>query len=513
VTDVRLAALLAALSLGGDLGHGRTLEHSLRATYLACRLAQAIRLAEAERRDVLYVGLLQAVGCVGNAHEISSEGRTDDIAFKREIAPAIFLGPADQLRVVARHFGSTGPAAARPIAVLRALADRGAPSRNQTAHCETGALIARRAGLGQGVSAGLFGVMERWDGRGLPAGARRETIPLVARIVTVGVAADLFRVQGSDTAAVERVRDLSGSALDPSLVSLFLELTRRPSFWSALDAPTLWEDVLALEPAPPLVLGPASLDELALAFADFADVKAPSFVGHSRAVAALAADTAQRVHLSGDAITQLRHAALLHDVGRASVPNSILEKPRQLTPGERERVRLHSYYTERVLERAPAFAACAEIAGAHHERLDGSGYHRGTRAAALPLASRVLAAADVFQAATETRAYRAARTPEQAASLVRQEASGGRLDPDVAEAVIASAGASSPRRLRAPSTLTERELDIVRLLASGHANREIAHRLDISDNTVRHHLENVYAKLEITTRTGAVMQALARGLL
>jgi HD-GYP domain-containing protein (c-di-GMP phosphodiesterase class II) len=399
------------------------------------------------------------------------------------------------------------------MAVLRALADPGAPRRNQAAHCETGALIARRVGLGQGVSAGLFGVMERWDGRGLPAGARGQAIPLPARIVTVGVAADLFRVQGSDTATVERVREFAGTALDPSLAAAFLELSQRSSFWSALDAPTLWDDVLALEPGPPIMVSLGRLDEIALAFADFADVKAPSFVGHSRAVAALAAGAAQRLHLGDEAITQLRHAALLHDVGRASVPNSILEKPRQLTPGERERVRLHSYYTERVLERAPAFAGCAPIAGAHHERLDGSGYHRGARAAALPLSARVLAAADVFQAATEMRTYRAARTPEQAASLVRQEASGGRLDPDVAEAVIASAGASAPRRLRAPSTLTERELEIVRLLASGYANREIAHRLEISDNTVRHHLESVYAKLDVTTRTGAVMQALARGLL
>jgi HD-GYP domain-containing protein (c-di-GMP phosphodiesterase class II) len=262
-----------------------------------------------------------------------------------------------------------------------------------------------------------------------------------------------------------------------------------------------------------LVLGPAQLEELALAFADFADVKSPAFVGHSRGVARLAAAAAGALHLGEPDVVQLRRAALLHDVGRASVPNAILDKPRELTPGERERVRLHSYYTERVLERAPAFAAVASVAGAHHERLDGSGYHRGSKGSALPLSARVLAAADAFQAATETRAYRGARTPELAASSLRQEAESGRLDPDAVEAVVASAGAATPRRIRAPSTLTDREVEIVRLLASGYANKEIARRLEISENTARHHLESVYAKLEVATRTGAVMQALARGLL
>jgi HD-GYP domain-containing protein (c-di-GMP phosphodiesterase class II) len=204
---------------------------------------------------------------------------------------------------------------------------------------------------------------------------------------------------------------------------------------------------------------------------------------------------------------------LLHDVGRASVPNTILDKPRALTPGERERVRLHSYYTERLLERAPALANCAPIAGAHHERLDGSGYHRGTKAGALPIDARILGAADVFQAVTEPRPYRAARTREQAASIVRQEAAAGRLDSEVVEALLAAAAGTSLRRVHASSTLTERELEVVRLLAAGHSNKEIAGRLQISENTARHHLESLYSKLEVSTRTGAVMQALARGLL
>ena len=513
MSDVRLAELLAALSLAGDLGHGRTLEYSLRTAYLSCRLAVAAGLDAAERRDVLYVGLLQAIGCVGNAYEIATEAHADEIAFKSEIALANFLEPADQLKVVVRHFGSSGPAVLRPATIARALADRDAPRRSTLAHCETGALIARRAGLGEGVTASLFGVFERWDGQGRPAGAKAAAIPVVARVVAVATAAELLHGTYGGGAVAERIRHMAGKALDPDLAGTFLALEAGEPLWPALDAPTLWEDVLAFEPAPRLVLAPAQLEEVALAFADFADVKSPSFVGHSRGVARVAVAAARALHLGEPEVVELRHAALLHDVGRASVPNSILDKPRDLTPGERERVRLHSYYTERVLERAPAFAAVASVAGAHHERLDGSGYHRGSKGSALPLSARVLAATDAFQAATERRAYRGARTPEQAASSLRQEASSGRLDPDAVEAVVASAGAATPRRIRAPSTLTDREVEIVRLLASGYANKEIARRLEISENTARHHLESVYAKLEVATRTGAVMQALARGLL
>jgi HD-GYP domain-containing protein (c-di-GMP phosphodiesterase class II) len=512
VSDVRLAEVLAALSLAGDLGHGRSLEYSLRVTYLSCRLAEEARLPAAERRDVLYSGLLHAAGCVGNAHEIAAQGRVDDIAFKSEIALANLLEPADQLKVVIRHFGDAGPAALRPIAVARALADPDGARRNTLAHCETGSLVARRCGLGEGVAAGLYGVFERWDGRGRPAGLRRAAIPLVARVVAVGSAAELLRASHGDDAVAEGIRRIAGRALDPDLAAVFLALEQRGALWSALDAPTLWDDVLAFEPGPRTIIGPSELDDIALAFADFADVKSPFFVGHSRGVARLAVAAAHTLRMGDDEIEQIRRAALLHDVGRASVPNAVLDKPRALTPGERERVRLHSYYTERVLERAPSFAACAPAAGAHHERLDGSGYHRGAKGPSLPLAARLLAAADTFQAMTERRAHRAGRTVEQAVALVRVEQSAGRLDVDAVEAVIAAAGVA-PRRMRATSTLTDRERQIVRLLAAGHSNKEIASQLDISESTTRHHLESIYSKLGVATRTGAVMQALTSGLL
>ncbi len=512
MAEERLAAILAGLSLAGDLGHGEALEHSLRTAHLAVRLAERLGLGSDERRDAFYVGLLRSVGCVGNAHEIATERHTDDIAFKRDIAPANFLGPADQLRVVARHFGSTAPAPLRPLVLAAAMTDPSAARRSTAAHCETGALIARRAGLSERVAFGLMAAFERWDGRGLPRALAGPNIPLAARVVAVAAAAVTFQSRAGEAAAATRLDEIAGKALDPELAGALLELIRRDSLWRALDAPTLWEDTLGLEPAPRLTTATVALDELALAFADFADVKSPWFVGHSRGVGSLASEAARALSLGDADIALIRRAGLLHDVGRASVPNPVLDKAGPLTPGEREQVRLHAYYTERVLERAGALAACASLAAAHHERLDGSGYYRGRRASAIPVAARIIAAADVLQAVTERRAYRPARPPEQAASVVRQEARAGHLDAEVVEAVISAAG-GEPRRVRASAILTERELEIVRLLAAGQANKEIARQLRISESTARHHLENVYAKLDVSTRTGAVMQALSRGLL
>jgi HD-GYP domain-containing protein (c-di-GMP phosphodiesterase class II) len=326
---VRLAELLSALSLAGDLGHGRPLEHTLRATYLAVRLAGHVGLDDATVRDVLYIGLLQAVGCVGNARELAAFLRTDDIAFKADIAGANYRSLPEQLRVVARHAGSAGPGALRPVAVIRAMTGAERPRAATRAHCEVAALIARRAGLGGTVDAGLRSMSERWDGAGLPDGIRGEAIPLTSRLVYLGAGADIFVSESDVSAATAEVASLGGSAFDPALAHAFGELVAERPPWATLDSPELWDELLALEPASDRIfIDDGGLDALALAFADFADIKSPFFVGHSRGVAEISYAAARRLHLSDAEATDLRRAALLHDIGRASVPNSILDKPR-----------------------------------------------------------------------------------------------------------------------------------------------------------------------------------------
>jgi DNA-binding CsgD family transcriptional regulator len=231
-------------------------------------------------------------------------------------------------------------------------------------------------------------------------------------------------------------------------------------------------------------------------------------------VAQLAAAAAGQLGLpAGDAVA-VRRAGLLHDLGRTGVPNSIWDKAGALTESERERVRLHPYYTERALARPEALARLGAIAAAHHERVDGSGYHRGLGGGALPPVGRVLAVADVYHAMTEPRPHRAPLEPAEAAGELRREVREGRLDADAAEAVLVAAGhRTGSRRRTAPGGLTPRELEVLLLLARGASNREIARTLVIAEKTAANHVEHIYAKLDVSTRTGAALYAMRHGLL
>jgi HD-GYP domain-containing protein (c-di-GMP phosphodiesterase class II) len=277
--------------------------------------------------------------------------------------------------------------------------------------------------------------------------------------------------------------------------------------WAMLDDPALWDAVLDLEPAGcRLPLDEGVVDAVAETFADFADLKAFWLTGHSRAVAALAAGAARRVGLPAAEQTRLQRAGLLHDLGRAAIPSSVHDKPRALTPAEWEAVRLHPYHAERILARVPPLADLAALAGSHHERLDGSGFHRAAAAAQLPVSSRLIAAADAYEMSTRATPYRPARAPEGAAALLREEARRGRLDSACVEAVVDEARGAPRQRRRATGRLSEREAEVLERIALGAATRDVAAELGITDKTVRHHLEHIYDKLGVGTRTAAAMR-------
>ena len=509
----RLAEVLAALSLAGDLGEGHPLEHTLRSTYLACRIATRLGSDDVVRRDVLYTGLLQLVGCLANAHELTRRLVTDDIAFNKAVSHAhADQDTREELSVVLAHVGAGRTIPGRVAAVARTLASPGLPSELAVQFCEVAALVGRRAGLGHGVAEALRAIQERWDGGGRPAGLRGAHIPLPARIVRLAADVDVLRSTDGAEAATKAVTLRRGRSLDPNVADAYLQVARDGAL-EQLDAATLWTDVLGCEPREPLVLRGDALDDVASAFADATDLKSPNFVGHSRRVATFSEGAARALHLSENECVTIRRAALLHDIGRASVPNTILDKPTPLTPGEHERVRLHAYYTARILSASPTLAELAPLAAAHHERLDGSGYPRGSRASELPMGARIIAVADVCASLLEPRAYRPALPPETVARTLADNVRDGKLDGEVVSAVLLIAfGARTPRP-RASSGLTEREIEVLRLVAEGHSNKELARRLVISENTARHHLESVYAKLEVRSRAGAVMRGLERGLL
>jgi HD-GYP domain-containing protein (c-di-GMP phosphodiesterase class II)/DNA-binding CsgD family transcriptional regulator len=256
------------------------------------------------------------------------------------------------------------------------------------------------------------------------------------------------------------------------------------------------------------------MDEVARVFADMVDLKTPFLHGHSSGVAALAEVAARMVGFDVEAVATMRRAGLLHDLGRVGVPNGIWEKTGPLSAGEWEQVRLHAYHSERILSRSAALAPVATVAGMHHERLDGSGYHRGISAASLPAPARMLAAADAYHAMTEERAHRPALNRSEAATTLQDEAAAGKLDREAVAAVLEAAG-HPPGRIRVvwPADLTGREVEVLRLLARGRSNKEIAERLVISNHTVHHHVLHIYNKINVSTRAGAALFAMQHGLL
>jgi DNA-binding CsgD family transcriptional regulator len=211
-------------------------------------------------------------------------------------------------------------------------------------------------------------------------------------------------------------------------------------------------------------------------------------------------------------VVEFRRAALVHEIGRAGVPNSIWDKPGPLTTSEHERVRLHAYYTERVLHRAGALAPLGSVAAAAHERADGSGYPRAVAGATIPLLGKYLEAADAYQAMTEDRPHRAALSPATAALELRKGVREGAFDGAAADAVLAVAGHPVRKSPAAPAGLTPREVEVLVLAAKGATNKAIGSRLGISPKTAGNHLERVYAKAGVGSRAEAAMFAMHHGL-
>ena len=286
-----------------------------------------------------------------------------------------------------------------------------------------------------------------------------------------------------------------------------------PALFAELEATEPWGAITSAEQASRYLLAHERLDAALEAVADFVDVKSPFTIGHSRGVATLAAAAAEHYGLGDDDTTLLRRSALVHDLGRLGVPNSIWDKPGPLTPAELERARMHVYLTERMLATSPALAPLAAVAGQHHERLDGSGYPRGLTGGDITPAGRILAAADSYHARLEPRPHRPAHTREQAAAELHADVRAGRIDADAAGAVLAAAGHRPARRRQWPAGLTEREVDVLRLLTRGLSNKEIAAELGISPKTAGTHLEHIYSKLGVSNRALASLFAAKHGLI
>ena len=329
------------------------------------------------------------------------------------------------------------------------------------------------------------------------------------RIVHVATDAAFQRLLGGDEHATRVVGERAGHAFDPDVVGC---LAGGADEILALDAEaSAWEATLACEPRPHVELESEGIDRALVGIASFADLVSPYFSGHSVGVSDLAGAAAESCGFDAVDTLTVRRAGLVHEVGRVAVHPRIWQQPRALTAGEWEQVRLHPYQTERVLSRSPLLAGLAPIASAHHERLDGSGYHRGASGADLSLPARLLAAADAYHAMTEPRPYREPFAPEQAAAELVRVANEGRLDPAAVTAVVEVAGQQAPR-LHRPAGLTEREAEVVGMLARGLQTKQVAQTLGISTKTADRHIQNAYAKIGVSTRAAATVFAMEHGL-
>ncbi len=256
------------------------------------------------------------------------------------------------------------------------------------------------------------------------------------------------------------------------------------------------------------------LDDALAAIGDFCDLRSPCFAGHARGTAELVDAAGALLQLTPDESRLVRRAAFVHDIGRFGVPGTVWDKPGPLGATDEERMRLHVYYVERIFQRPEPLRRVALLAATHHERMDGSGYHRGVGGAMLSTPARLLAAADVYHAMLQPRPYREARTPDDAADELRAEVDAGWLDGDAVDAVLAVAGhaPSRPRATAGPSGLTAREADVLGLLAQGMSNKAIASTLGISAKTVGNHVEHIYTKLGVNNRAGAALRAMEYGM-
>ena len=506
-----LAELLAALSLATDAGNGVPPERTVRSTYLSLRMAGELGLEDRERSELFYASLLRFIGCTAFTYEMARTSGNEFSAL-HAFTPADERNPREALHAIFVAGRGEGVARRTRGIVANALGGRKFGEFVVRADCEANARFARRFGMGPGMVSILDQVYERWDGKGAPRGLRGEESTVGARVLNVALQAEIFhRIHGRE-AVKEMARHRSGAWFDPGCVAA-LERCADESF-DRIERGSVWDDVLELEPAPRVTVGEGGVDDLAEGFADFTDLKSPTLLGHSRGVAKLAAEAAERIGLPARDITALRRAGLLHDLGRVAIPSLVWEKPGPLTTSEWEQVRLHAYHTERVVGRSPHLSGLAQVAGMHHERLDGSGYHRAVAAASLPAAVRILAAADVYQALTEARPYRPAFSADHAVKEIEGEVSAGRLDREAAEAVCAAAGGVLPKqRSTWPAGLTDREIEILRLLARGHSKKEIAKELVIAPGTVHTHVTHIYAKIGSSTRAGAALFAMENDLI
>jgi HD-GYP domain-containing protein (c-di-GMP phosphodiesterase class II) len=503
MASTRLAEILGRLSLAFDIANDYPHGKAVRSTVLAVELGKRAGASNDELRDAYWVTLLGYIGATGFAHEQGLLGAGDDRAVRNAMS---MFSVEDPLRSALGVIGRIAPDASlagRLQTFAGIFTDRTHLDRFHGALCETSTRLTEIVGAGPRIMAALDQLCERWDGHGGPGQVEGEAMVMPMRLHQIAHIVEIAHHRDGREAALAVLRRRTGRHFDPRLVSVFV--AEPGPLFESIEDPRVFERFLRLEAEPIEWADERRVDDVARALAIFTDLKSPFFLTHSTGVAALAEQAAGQLGLGAQETRTLRLAALLHDIGRVSVPNSILTYPGRLDWGAWERVRLHSYYTGRILGPIEALADVADIAAAAHERVDASGYPRSRGGASLPIAARVLAAADMAFAMSEDRPHRPALGPDIIARELVAEVAAGRLDGKAVDAVLESLGMADRAAPAASHGLSDRELEVSRLLARGKSNKEIGAQLHISPRTVQVHVSRIFDKLGVRSRAGAAI--------
>ncbi len=505
-----LAEWLSPLSLATDVGAALPKETALRTALIALRAAELWDVDVAPA-DAYFGALLRHLGCTSTA---AAETRImgDELELRASLALSDAASPVSMFTAARRGFGRGKPVRERVRRVARflAFAPRQVPQIFSD-RCEVAVHLASRLGLPAGVQRVLDEAYERYDGKGAPLGKRGDAIGAAARLLSVAeTVAMCCELPGGPGMAKDLLEHRSGTQFDPAVVALFQRHWAELLEQAAGDVRTR---LLEREPAVTVSIDLADAGTFAQVFADFVDLKSPFTVGHSRMVSALSDDAARELGLPEADRERVALAGLLHDLGRVSVSNAVWDKPGPLTNAELEVMRDHAGFTERMLQASKPWRHLAILAASDHERQDGTGYPRLSPAPNVGVPARILAAADVLAALVATRPHRPARSLDDAARVLKDEAARGRLDRAAVDAVLAGQGLRARERPRLPHGISERELEVLRLLARGLVDKEIAAELRISHRTVHHHNQSLFQKLGVTTRMAAALFAIENRLL
>jgi HD-GYP domain-containing protein (c-di-GMP phosphodiesterase class II)/DNA-binding CsgD family transcriptional regulator len=507
-----LADMLCALSFVADIGMGQRIEHGLRSAYIGLEICRNAGLSHENEEAVFYGALLKDAGCTACAGVFAVLFGGDDLGPRED---CLLLRPdhvTDAISWFWKHSPQDASLPARMTKLFSFMTEcRGVMTEGVTAHCEIGRMYCERLGLPDTVGEAVHYSWERWDGKNMGYHLKGDAIPLTARVLHAAQTVEAAYTFGTKTAAIAMTKERRGSAFDPEIADVVLRLSERPSFWSPLAMESTVKVLMAMRPVPAYdALDAAQVDGVCEVLADFADAKCRRTWHHSEKVAAVAREIALEMRLGQGEATGAWRAGLVHDIGKAAVPVGILEKGDFLSNAEMERFRAHPSYTETVLSRIEPLRSLAPIAGAHHEQLDGNGYPKGVLGSELGLHARILATADRCVLAHAGDGI----DDRSMADLL--PLAGSILDVDCVAALrraIGSGRVSEVRQATNPGKLTDREVEVLRLVAEGLTARDIAEQLVISRKTAEHHMENIYNKLGVTSKTAAAVYAVTNGLI